>query len=119
MLKSVILKNKVMKVSGDMESEKDLLMLLATIRKHVKNKFTVMIVINEPLKDFQHRLGLNCAEKVGFEQMLSEQMLAEKDELVYEFIGKMILDTYSPDRYYIKCVPEEMIYEIRSVNDED
>ena len=76
-----------------------------------------MIVIDEPIKEFHKRVGLTCADKVGFDHMLTEDMLADKDDLVYEFIGKMILDTYSPDDYYIKSEPEKMVYTIKGVSE--
>lgn len=110
MLKTRLLKKAIMEITGDMETTDDIMALFRLIKKQVDNGYTIMIVINESLSDFQFKVGKVIAEHTNFQDVTHED-----DPEFFKLMGKMNLDTYMPETYFIKSTVEEIVYEIRGV----
>lgn len=102
----------------DYASDKDYLRLLELLKIMVNRKEPIVIHIKSELEKFFNDLGLACAEEVQMGHLLEKHMTAEQDTLLYAFLGKMILDTYITETYFIKSESDKVVYEIKGVKDE-
>ena len=106
------MKRKVYELECNCKSKKDFHSFIDEVVKLNLVGERILIVMNDDLKIFHKKLGLNCADKVGMTHLLEEKITAEGDDLVYEFVGKMVLDTILKDTYYIFSKTEDTLYRI-------
>lgn len=77
--------------------------LIELIKEAAKQKLEIMIYTGLTFEAFNAIIGKNCADKVGFDSLLSKKMLVENDENLYAIMGASILGYYIPYTYFIKC----------------
>jgi len=68
-----------------------------------KKGLEIMIYTGNDINVFRAIIGKSCADKVGFDDTVTEKMLAENDSTFHALVGAMILDYYIPTTYYVKC----------------
>ena len=85
-------------------SESQYRKLIDTIDTYVKAGYTIMLTVNPPIDCFQRDFGKLCSK---------HSKVFEDDDTAYELIGKMTLDYYIKDTYFVKSIAEKTVYEIR------
>lgn len=110
--KEIDMKRKVYELECNCKSKKDFHAFIDEVVKLNLVGERLLIVMNDDLNIFHKKLGLNCADKVGMTHLLEESIKAEGDDLVYEFVGKMVLDTILKETYYIFSKTEDTLYRI-------
>lgn len=68
-----------------------------------KEGLEIIIYTGNDINTFRAIVGKSCANKVGFDDTVTEKMLVENDSTFHALVGAMILDYYIPTTYYVKC----------------
>lgn len=113
MVKNKLLKNNIMELSG---GDDNILLLLSKVKRYVGKGFTILIVTALTFDELNYEIGVKCADKVGFENVVTDKIKADNDPKMYELVGKMTLDYYIPTEYYVQSTKEEILYTIKARN---
>lgn len=91
----------------------DLTSLIKGLKKYAPKK-TVLITMSLAIEHFHKRVGEVCVGEGEYKELLSKHMLNSGDADLYEFMGKMLLDTFISDTYYIKSHHDKQVYQINA-----
>lgn len=100
-----------MEIEVDGLCKADILSLMKALKKYAPKK-TILITMNLAIDHFHNRVGEVSVGEGEYKELLQKHMLAKGDSELYEFMGKMILDTLIEDTYYIKSHFDKTVYQI-------
>lgn len=89
-------------ILGGLEWSEQPLEMMELCKVASENGLEVMIYTGCGLAEFQQRVGVACADKVGHTDLLNKNINTEQDKMIYTFLGTIILDTMIPSTHYIK-----------------
>lgn len=119
MIKSKRLKDNIMEITSTTSNKADLLSVLDAVIKHRKKGFKILLSTSLPIDEFYKQFGMACAKKVGMAQLLKDTIIGEGDPIPYELVGRLTLDTYIPEDYFLKSTADNTVYEIKEVRDNE
>lgn len=111
--KEIDMKRKVVEVRCNAKTKDEYLEFLDGVKNLAVVGERILIVVPDTIKAFTNKIGIECADKYGMKHMLEKNILAEGDDVIYEFIGKMILDYILSDTYYLFSEKEQTLYMIK------
>lgn len=76
--------------------------MLELIQEAVKNDLQIMIYTGHNIDEFFAMIGKACADKVGLAKPLNLYQLQDEDVGIYSFMGRMVMDYFIPNDYYVK-----------------
>lgn len=99
-------------------------LLLKKVQGACEHGERIEIFTSCTLEQFQARMGIYSAKKVGkYDEIENSDMPRHDKDLNYIYIGQMILDYYIPSTYVIHCGNKidgsYNRYEIRSINSKE
>ena len=89
-------------ILGGLEWSLQPLELVELVKVASQNGLQIMIYTGCDIKEFDKRIGIACADKVGYKEIMDKPVKSEEDYLLLAYIGGMVLDYYIPEDYYIK-----------------
>lgn len=108
----------IMELKVDVDSDKDLKLLVGRIKRAFYNEKDIKFYISvaSTMGEFQTKLGEMIYNNTELGIEIPVEFTEYTDSMMYLLIGRMVLDTYITNTYWIKSDAEKKVYEIRGMN---